>query len=82
MCPASRVTLFELTQPDKVEELNLDQQAALCLKSDALESVKLTNGVWQAFWHSAPSATMPFTPSANQSESVTLLVWLVPISNP
>lgn len=50
----ARVTRLELTEVGAVVDLNLNQQAAMCIKSGALESVKLANGVWEAFWHSTP----------------------------
>src|SRR5262249_6318187 len=50
----ARVTRLELNEVGAVVDLNLNQQAAMCVKSGELESVKLTNGVWQAFWHSTP----------------------------
>lgn len=50
----ARVTQLELTLVGEVIDLNLDQQAAVCVKSGALESVHLTDGVWQAFWLSTP----------------------------
>ena len=48
----ARVTRLELTEVGAVVNLNLKRQAAMGVKSGALESVKLTNGVWQAFWRS------------------------------
>lgn len=50
----ARVTQFELAQVGEVVDLNLDRQAAACVKSGALESVHLKEGVWQAFWLSEP----------------------------
>jgi len=50
----ARVTPLNLTEVGAIVDLNLNQQAAMCIKSGVLESVKLTNGVWQAFWHSTP----------------------------
>src|SRR5262245_59468310 len=50
----ARVTRLELTEVGAIVDLNLNQQAAMCIKRGALESVKLANGVWQAFWHSRP----------------------------
>jgi CRP-like cAMP-binding protein len=50
----ARVRHIELNEVGAVVDLNLNQQAAMCVKSGALELVKLTNGVWQAFWRSTP----------------------------
>jgi CRP-like cAMP-binding protein len=50
----ARVTQLKLTEVGAIVDLNLNQQAAMCIKSGALESVNLTNGVWQTFWHSTP----------------------------
>lgn len=52
-----RVTQLELNQVGEVIDLNSSQQAALCVKSGALESVKLINGAWEAFWRS-PAGTV------------------------
>jgi CRP-like cAMP-binding protein len=53
----TRVMRLELTEAGAVVDLNLNRQAAMGVKSGALESVKLTDGVWQAFWRS-PSGTV------------------------
>jgi hypothetical protein len=50
----ARVTRLELTDVGAVVNLNLNRQAAIGVKSGALESVKRTKGVWQAFWRSPP----------------------------
>ncbi len=50
----ARVTRLELTEVGAVVNLNLNRQAAMGVKSGALESVKRTKGVWQAFWRSPP----------------------------
>ena len=50
----ARVTRLELNDVGAVVDLNLNQQAAMCVKSGALETVKLTNGVWQAGWPCTP----------------------------
>ncbi|MFO0818306.1 MAG: hypothetical protein U1A77_10220 [Pirellulales bacterium] len=50
----ARVTHLELAEVGAVVDLNLNQQAAMCVRSGALESVNHTNGVWQAFWLSTP----------------------------
>jgi CRP-like cAMP-binding protein len=50
----ARVTHLELAEVGAVVDLNLNQQAAMCVRSGALESVNHTNDVWQAFWLSTP----------------------------
>ena len=50
----ARVTRIELTDAGVVVNLNRYGQAAMGVTSGALESVKLTNGVLQAYWRSPP----------------------------
>jgi CRP-like cAMP-binding protein len=50
----ARVARLRLTEVGVVVDLNRNQQAAMCIERGVLESVKLTNGVWQAFWRSTP----------------------------
>lgn len=50
----ARVTRLELAEVGAVVDLNLNQQAAMCVRSGALESVNYDGGVWQAFWLSTP----------------------------
>jgi CRP-like cAMP-binding protein len=50
----ARVARLKLTEVGAVVDLNLNQQAAMGIERGALESVKLTNGEWEAFWRSTP----------------------------
>lgn|GEM_PF-5273160 len=51
----ARVSRIELLDSGEVVDLKKRfGQAAMGVKSGALESVKRTNGVWQAFWRSTP----------------------------
>lgn len=50
----ARVKRLELIDVGVVVDLNVNQQAAMSIERGVLESVKLTNGVWQAFWRSTP----------------------------